>query len=137
LPIFWFPDNEKFPFDVDGDLTDEITAGGRYKVQQLYDDRVKPSGSELVQAQQVVVTVNENAIKAGNAKNAPMNAIKNQFISFHQTQGGNYPDMTASARRFYFNLNETNKQLFAGKEAAIRTLRTALSNHIKEEKPSE
>lgn len=82
LPKFWFPDNDKFPYIAEGDLSDEISMGGRYKVQLLYDDRVKPSG-EPSQEQLIVATVNENAIRAANAKHASRNAIKARFIGFY------------------------------------------------------
>lgn len=137
LPEFWFPDKDKFSYNGDGELNDEITDGGRYKVQLLYDDRPKPSNSEAPQAQPVAVTVDENAVKAANAKNAPINAIKELFINFHQSQGNNAPKMAVSARRFYFNLSAEQKQLFKHKEGAIRTLTSALSNRLNEIKRSQ
>jgi hypothetical protein len=132
LPKFWFPDNDKFPYIAEGDLTDEITANGRYKVQLLYDDRKKPSNNEAPQEQPIVATVNENASKAAHAKNAPVNAIKERFVHFHQAQESKFPSMTASARSFYFQLSTEDKQRFSNKEAAIRTLRSALSQLPKE-----
>jgi len=136
LPKFWYPDNDKFPYDADSDLIDEITEGGRYKVQLLYDDRPKPSNNKAPQQQPIAATVSENAVKAAKAKNAPINAVKKLFIDFHMAQGSSAPNMTASARRFYFNLSEEQKQLFDNKEAAIRTLREALSRNQKEKKQS-
>lgn len=137
LPKFWYPDNDKFPYIAEGDLTDETTSSGRYKVQLLYDDRQKPSNNDAPQEQPIAATVNKNAVKAANAKNAPMNAIKELFINFHQSQGSSAPKMAVSARRFYFNLSAEQNQLFKHKEAAIRTLTSALSNHLKEIKQSQ
>lgn len=136
LPKFWFPDNEKFPYDATGDLADEITVGGRYKVMMLYDDTVKPS-SEASQDQPIVATVNENAVKAANAKHASRNAIKSRFISFYQSEGSNHPSKTASAEHFYDSLDDKQeKLLFENKDAAIRTLLDALRAHLKEANPS-
>ena len=85
LPKFWFPDNDKFPYKAEGDLTDEITANGRYKVQLLYDDRKKPANSKAPQEQPIATTVNENAVKAAKASHAATNAIKERFI--HSQRG--------------------------------------------------
>lgn len=136
LPKFWFPDNEKFPYDATSDLADEITVGGRYKVMMLYDDTVKPS-SEASHNQPIVATVNENAVKAANAKHARRNAIKARFINFYQSEGSNYPHRTTSAEHFFESLDDKQeKLLFDNKEAAIRTLLDALRTHLKEANPS-
>lgn len=136
LPKFWFPDNEKFPYDTTSDLSDEITVGGRYKLMMLYDDTAKPSG-EPSQDQPIAATVNENAVKAANAKHARRNAIKARFISFCQTEGSNHPSKTASAEHFFDSLDEKQERLlFDNKDAAIRTLLDALRTHLKEAKPS-
>lgn len=137
LPKFWFPDNEKFPYDATGDLSDEMAVGGRYKLMLLYDDNVKPS-VEPNQAQSIVATVNENAVKAANAKHARRNAIKTRFISFYQTEGSNYPSKTASAGQFFDALgDQKEKLLFDSKDTAIRTLLDALRAYLKESKQSE
>lgn len=136
LPQFWFPDNEKFPYDATGDLGDEITVGGRYKLMMLYDDTVKVSG-ETSLVQPIVTTVNENAIKAANAKHAHRNSIKARFISFYQSEGSNHPSKTASAEHFYESLDDLQeKLLFEHRDAAIRTLLDALRTHLKEAKTS-
>ena len=136
LPKFWFPDNENFPYDATSDLSDEITVGGRYKLMMLYDDTAKPS-SEPGQEQPIVATVNENAVRAANAKHAHRNAIKARFISFYQAEGSSHPSKTASAEHFFDLLNEKQeKLLFEHKDAAIRTLLDALRTHLKEAKPS-
>lgn len=127
LPKFRFPDNDKFPYNAEGDLTDEITANGRYKVQLLYDDRAKPSSSEESQEQPIAATVNENASKAGQASHAPTNAIKDRFIHFFSEEGKNCPSKKAAAEYFYDTLHETQeKLLFANRIAAVRTLLDAL-----------
>lgn len=132
LPKFWFPDNDKFPYIVNGDLTDEITASGRYKVQLLYDDRKKSSGSEAPQEQPIVATVNENAIKAAQASHAATNAIKDRFIQFFGEEGQNCPSRKAAAEYFFDTLLETREQLlFASKDTAVRTLLDALRAHKK------
>lgn len=121
LPKFWFPGNDKFPYNAEGDLTDEITANGRYKVQLLYDDRPKPSSSEAPQEQPIAATVNENAAKAAQASHAPTNAIKDRFIRFFGEEGQNCPSKKAAAEYFYGTLHETQeKLLFANRDAAVR-----------------
>lgn len=136
LPKFWFPDNDKYPYDADGDISDEITVNGRYKVMLLYDDTAKSSG-EPSQEQPIVATVNENAVRAANAKHARRNAIKARFIGFYQTEGTNYPSKAASAGHFFDTLDEKQeKLLFDSKDTAIRTLLDALRAHLKQAKPS-
>lgn len=135
LPKFWFPDNDKFPYIAEGDLTDEITANGRYRVQLLYDDRKKPSSSEAPQEQPIVATVNENAVKAAQASHAATNAIKDEFIRFFSEEGKNCPSKKAAAEYFYDTLHDTQeKLLFANGEAAVRTLLDALRSHQKKAK---
>jgi len=46
LPDFWFPDNDKFPYDLTGDLNDEVTAEGLYKLILIYDDSEKSPNNE-------------------------------------------------------------------------------------------
>ena len=135
LPKFWFPDNDKFPYNADGDISDEITANGRYKVQLLYDDRTIPSSSEAPQVQPIVATVNENAVKAAQASHAAMNAIKEKFIHFFSEETQNYPSKKAAAEQFYSTLHEAQeKLLFASEEAATRTLLDALRSSEKNNK---
>lgn len=135
LPTFWFPDNDKFPYIAEGDLTEEITVGGRYKVQLLYDDRPKLSSSEAPQEQPIVATVNENAAKAAQASHAATNAIKDRFILFFGEEGQNCPSRKAAAEYFFDTLLETREQLlFASKDTAVRTLLDALRAHKKKAK---
>lgn len=137
LPKFWFPDNDKFPYLEEGDLIDEISAGGRYKVQLLYDDRPKAPTNEVPQEQAIPATVNENAVKAAQASHAPMNTIKDRFIRFFSEEGQNCPSKKAAAEYFYDRLHETQeKLLFENKDAAIRTLLNGLRAHLKVKKPS-
>ncbi|MDO9273083.1 MAG: hypothetical protein Q7T94_08720 [Rugosibacter sp.] len=134
LPRFWFPDNDKYPFNETGDISAEITADGRYKVQLLYDDTVTKS-DEPGQGQSVVTSVNENAVRAANAKHASTNKIKEQFIAFYLEQGGNHPGKKSAAERFFDSLDEQKeKLLFLGKEQATRTLLDALRAHLKSAK---
>ncbi len=135
LPKFWFPDNDKFPYIAEGDLSDEITAGGRYKVQLLYDDRPKPSSSKAPQEQPITATVNENAVKAAQASHAATNAIKDRFIHFFSEEGQNCPSKKAAAEYFFDRLHEKQeKLLFSNREAAVRTLLDALRAHQKKAK---
>lgn len=135
LPQFWFPDNDKFPYNAEGDLTDEITANGRYKVQLLYDDRKKPANSEVSQEQPIVATVNENAVKAAQASHAATNAIKGRFILFFGKEGQNCPSKKAAAEYFFDTLLKTQEQLlFTSKDTAVRTLLDALRSHKKKAK---
>lgn len=135
LPEFWFPDNDKFPYNAEGDLTDEITANGRYRVQLLYDDRKKPANNEAPQEQSIVATVNENAVKAAKASHAATNAIKDRFIQFFSEDGNEYPSKKAAAEYFFGTLADSREQyLFASKDAAIRTLLDALRFHQKKSK---
>lgn len=135
LPKFWFPDNNKFPYIVEGDLSDEITANGRYKVQLLYDDRKKPANSEAPQEQPIAATVNENAVKAAQASHAAMNAIKDRFIRFYGEESQNCPTKKAAAEYFFDTLLKTQEQLlFTSKDTAVRTLLDALRSHKKKAK---
>ena len=61
LPEFWFPDNEKYPYDMTSDLSDEISVDGRYKLILIYDDTVMDS-DETENEQPIPVTVGSNAV---------------------------------------------------------------------------
>lgn len=128
LPEFWFPDNEKFPFKETGDISDEITVNGLYRVQLLYDDTVA-TADDAAQEQTVVTSVNENAVKAANAKHASTNKIKERFIAFYQTEGEAHPSKKAAAESFFDDLDARSRLLFASKEAATRTLLEGLRGH--------
>lgn len=134
LPKFWFPDNDKFPYNADGDLTDEITANGRYKVHILYDDRPKQTSSEALKEQPISTTVSENAVKAAQASHAATNTIKANFIHFFSVEGQNCPSKNAAAEYFFNTLKTQEQLLFASKDAAVRTLLAALRSHKKKEK---
>lgn len=134
LPKFWFPDNEKYPYDKNSDLADEVSVGGRYKLILLYDDTEKPVG-ETVNEQPIVATVNQNALKAAQASHAAMNDIKKRFISFFEDEGNTSHSKKAAAGNFFDNLDEYEEQLlFAHRDAAIRTLLDALRSHKKKAK---
>lgn len=131
FPNFWFPDNKKYPFNEAGDISDEISVNGRYHIQLLYDDTTKKDEPE----KSVSTTVNENAIKAANAKHAIRNAIKSRFIAFFDDNGSGYPSRKAAAEFFFDSLDEKNeKLLFEHKDAAVRTLLNALREHLKRPK---
>ena len=133
LPKFWFPDNDKFPYDADSDLSDELTAGGRYKIQLLYDDRVKPPSSGLPIERAIVATVSENAVKAAQASHAQTNAVKDRFIRFFNDEGQNHPSKKAAADQFFDTLSNTGEQyLFTSKDTAVRTLLDALRAYQKQ-----
>lgn len=136
LPKFWFPDNDKYPYDAEGDISDEITVNGRYKVMLLYDDTAKSSG-EPSQDQPIVATVNSNAMKAAQAKHAPMNDVKSRFISFYLAEGAQFPNRAESARHFFDSLDQKDSYLFTSKETATRTLLSALREHLRNSKVSE
>lgn len=132
LPKFWFPDNGKFSYSSDGDLIDEITDGGRYKVQLLYDDRPKLPNNVAPKAQPITVTVTANAKKAAKASHAPINSIKDRFIYFFGEEGKNFTSKKAAAEYFYDSLHEKQeKLLFLHREAAVRTLLDALRSQRK------
>jgi len=133
LPEFWFPDNEKYPFSTTGDISEETTVGGRYKLILLYDDNDQPA--ETNDEQSPAATVSGNAVKAADARHAPMNEIKHRFISFFEEQGDNFSTKKAAAEAFFESLHDTKeKLLFDHPEAAIRTLLGALRSHNKKAK---
>lgn len=134
LPKFWFPDNEKYPYDTTGDLNDEVSVGGRYKLILIYDDTEKPSDKSKNE-QPIAVTVGSNAVKAAQASHAATNAIKDRFIRFFSEEGQNCPSKKAAAEYFYNTLLEMREQLlFVSKDAAIRTLLDALRANKKKTK---
>lgn len=129
LPEFWFPDNEKYPYDTTSDLSDETSVDGRYKLILIYDDTAMDS-NEAENEQPISVTVGSNAIKAAHASHAATNAIKERFIQFFDDEGKNYPSKNAAAAQFYDMLDDIKeKTLFVHREAAIRTLLDALRSH--------
>lgn len=126
LPKFWFPDNEKYPFDSADGWLDEMTAGGRYALISIYDDT--PDVSDNPQREQTTaVTVTSNAVRAAKAKHAGTNEIKSRFIRFFKGEGDGYPNKRSAAKHFFkVGLIEKERLLFLGEEAAIRTLLDAL-----------
>jgi hypothetical protein len=121
LPTFWFPDNEKYPFNETGDISDELTANGRYKIQLLYNDTAT-SIDDSNQEHLIVTSITENAVKAANAKHARTNRIKDNFIAFYKLERKNHPSKKATAECFFNSLDEKQeKLLFSSKETAIRT----------------
>lgn len=125
LPVFWFPDNDKYPFSESGDLSHEITANGRFKVQLLYDDTMSSAmAADQVQGtiEPVTATVNQNAVKAARAKHAPTNAIKERFVQFFLENGAGYQSKIAAAEYFFEQLGKKEQLLFSGKGPAVRTL---------------
>lgn len=135
LPKFWFPDNNKFPYKAEGDISDEISDGGRYLVQLLYDDRPKATNGKADKEQPIATTVNENAVKAANASHAATNAIKDRFIHFYNEEGQNCPSRKAAAEYFFDTHIEVKEQLlFASRDTAVRTLLDALRASKKKSK---
>lgn len=135
LPEFWFPDNEKYPFLMAGDVG-ELTANGRYELILIYDDSDEPAENTAPEHPiSVTVTVNENAVKAAQASHAPINAIKARFVSFHESEGHTFKSKAAAARSFFDSLHDTEeKLLFDHKDAATRTLLDALREYRKNAK---
>lgn len=136
LPKFWFPDNEKHPYDLTSDnLNEEMSAGGRYKLMLLYDD-AKKTDSKSSTEQSCTTTVSKNATKAAKIKHAPVNDIKKKFINFYQAGSVEYPNKTAAAIHFFDSLNKNEKFLFNSCSTATRTLLKALREHEKQIKLS-
>lgn len=133
LPKFWFPDNDKYPYDLN---YNDIEDTGRYKFLLIHDG-TKNVGSASEVEKSTPLTVNNNAIKAAKAKHAPTNAIKGRFISFYQIEGNKYPSKTALAKHFFDSLNKQKEQLlFNSCETATRVLLEALREHEKQIKSS-
>ena len=134
LPKFWYPDNDKYPYDpTNENLIEEMSAGGRYKLMLLYDD-TKESDSKESTKQSCTTTVSSNAIKAANAKHAGTNAIKNRFISFYLAESSKYPSKKASAEYFFNSLDKREQLGFNTCETATRTFLNALRKHEKQAK---
>lgn len=134
LPLFWFPDNEKYPYNKDGDISDEVSMDGRYNVILVYDDTPEQTNEPDTEAP-VSTTVSENALKAAQASHAPMNEVKDRFIQFFNEDGQNFSSKKAAAESFYDTLHELQeKTLFVSREAAVRTLLHALRSHLKKVK---
>lgn len=77
-------------------------------------------------------SVKENARKAAQAKHARINNIKARFTDYFIEAGSNHPSKKAAAESFFDALDEKQEQLlFDHKDAAIRTLLTALRSHLK------
>lgn len=132
FPKFWFPDNDKYPYDSTSDnLSEEMSAGGRYKLILLYDD-TKKTNSESTTKQSSTSTVSNNAIKAAKAKHARTNALKDRFISFYLKEVNKHSSKTAAAKYFFDYLDEKEKLLFLSRDTATRTLLAALSKHGKQ-----
>lgn len=130
MPKFWFPDNEKFPYQPAGDLQDEITVGGRYKLVLLYDYSEKSNQEPQQPHTSGVATVSENAVKAANMKHASTNLIKSRFIDFNLTRAAEFSSKAESARIFFDSLESKERLLFVSKESAVRTFTDALRQHL-------
>lgn len=127
LPKFWFPDNDKYPYDLEDN---EIEDSERYEYLLVYDGAKKASlVSETKQA--VVVSVSSNAVKAANAKHAATNAIKSRFISFYQERSNLHPSRNAAAKHFFNSLEKREQLQFNSCESATRAFLDALRNHEK------
>lgn len=130
LPKFWFPDNNKYPYDLDDH--EEIEDSWRYKFLVVHDG-TKKTDSKLEVKQSTPITVNNNAAKAAKAKHAPTNAIKGRFINFYQIEGNKYPSKTAAAKHFFDSLDKQKEQLlFNSGETATRALLEALREYEKQ-----
>lgn len=130
LPEFWFPDNDKYPYDL-GD--DEIEDTERYEYLLVYDGARRASLKPATK-QAVVVSVVSNATKAANAKHAATNAINSKFITFYQEKGTQHPSKAAAARHFFDSLVEKEQLQFNSRDTATRTFLGALRKHTKKNK---
>ncbi len=130
LPKFWFPDNEKYPYDLDDD---EMGNSERYEFLLIHDG-TKKTVPEFVIKPKVIPTVSSNAAKAANAKHARTNAIKDRFISFYLEESGKYPSKKAIAEYFFNSLDKREQLSFNTCETATRTFLDALRKHKKQTK---
>ncbi len=131
LPNFWFPDNDRYPYDLDDD--EEIEDSERYKFLVVYDE-TKKAGSELKVKRSTPITVNNNATKAAKAKHAPTNAVKDRFIRFYLAEGIKHPSKIAAAKHFFESLDQRQQLLFNNCETATRTFLDALRKHQRQVK---
>lgn len=135
LPEFWFPDNEKYPYSETGDISDEITVNGRYKLILLLDN-TEPQSTETENEQTPDATVSSNAEKAAHVRHAKTNEISRRFVSFYEEQGSNYSSREKAAIDFYNSLDEAQeKALYKNGAAAVETLLRGLRKHKKDKKP--
>lgn len=130
LPLFWYPDNEKYPFKLEGDISDETTEDGRFKLVTVYDDR-KPTEAQS-EGNAETVTVSSNAVKAAQAKHAAANKIKDRFNNFFDREGHKFSSRKAAASHFFDSLPDPKEQyLFTGKKAAVDTLCRGYRDYLK------
>lgn len=133
LPKFWFPDNDKYPYDLDDE--NPIEDAYRYEFLLVHDATKKTDpGSEVKQL--VSPSVSSNASKAANAKHAGTNAIKDRFISFYLSENSKYRDRTAAAKHFFYSLDKREQLLFNSCETATRAFLESLRKHEKRVKTS-
>lgn len=131
LPAFWFPDNEKYPFKLEGDISDETTEDGRFKLAVVYDDRKSATASSENLAD-ASVTVTVNAAKAAQAKHAPINEIKKTFCQFYELNAEKFTSRHAAAEHFFENLpNKEDRFHFSSKKSAIDTLCRGYRDYLK------
>lgn len=126
MPQFWFPDNERYPYESREQLQDEISVNGRYKLVLLYDHTEKPSSESQTKSNSGAATVSENAVKAASAKHAVTNAIKARFIEYYLAHQTEFISKTEAARSFFDLLNNKEQLRFTNRETAVRTLTDAL-----------
>ncbi len=130
LPKFWFPDNDKYPYDLDDD---EMVDSEYYEFLLIYDG-TKKTVSESIIKPNAALTVSSNAAKAANAKHAGTNALKNRFISYYLAESSKYPSKKATAEHFFNSLDKREQLSFNTCETATRTFLNALRKHEKQAK---
>jgi hypothetical protein len=130
LPKFWFPDNDKYPYDLEGD---EMVDSERYEFILIHDETKKTVTNSVIKPK-VTPTVSSNAIKAANAKHAGTNAIKDRFICFYLAESSKYPSKKATAENFFNSLDKREQLSFSTCETAARTFLDALRKHEKQTK---
>ncbi len=130
LPKFWFPNNDKYPYDLD-DV--EMLDSEHYEFLPIHDG-TKKTAPESVIKPKVIPTVISNATKAANAKHAVTNAIKHRFINFYLAESSKYPSKKATAEYFFNSLDKREQLSFNTRETATRTFLGALRKHEKQAK---
>lgn len=133
LPKFWFPDDTRYPYDLEDD--ELIENSQRFEFLDVHDG-TKKTDSVLEVKQSTPISINSNAVRAANAKHAQTNTIKSRFIIFHLSECKNYSSKKAVAEYFFATLDKREQLLFTSCETATRAFLDALRKHEKQVKSS-
>lgn len=102
LPKFWFPDNDKYTYDLENQ---EMEDADRYEFLLVYDG-VKKTNSESEVKQPVSLSVSSNAIKAAKVK--PGESVNfNKLVALRSAFGVNCAESAMHLKAFY---NKPRKQ---------------------------